>query len=297
MKKNLLKNLVLVAALTAGGVTVNAQETGISNQSVKNPTADVWLRSDNLTYRGNGDTMEMKNYEEEVSGDTKKTFFCGLMSFDLDAVEDGWEITNASLRLVTRYAKGDRAVSIYAYDGTIDETTIKYENSSADINSALEKDAIANFKLKSYGVWSPTDGGVRKAEDYDNVDAWTNTIDVTDYVKSLTTNNVKLLLAKDANENSSSQIYTKEATDVVNKYEVKDASGNVIEEVVAFTFKAEDLVPQLTVTYTQTTGISDIAATTQENAAGVVYNLAGQRVDNPQRGTIYIQNGHKYIAK
>lgn len=278
MKKNLLKTIAVVAALMAGGMSVNAQEISGSQTSVKNPTADIWVRSDNTTYRGIGDTMEMKNYNDG----SKLSFFCGLMSFELDEKE-GMEIESATLRLTTRYAKGDREVAVYAYDGNIDETSVNYEKSVEAINAAMQKSAVATFNAKSCSVWAPTDKDI--TDEYKVVDAWINTIDLTDYLKSLSTTSVKLLLTKVKEENSSTQIYTKEVNDVTLH---KDAGGG--------TFKASDLVPQLTIIYTVKNGINDINVGTQKQADGAVYNLAGQRVNNPQHG-IYVKNGRKYIVK
>ncbi len=42
------------------------------------------------------------------------------------------------------------------------------------------------------------------------------------------------------------------------------------------------------------TGIDGIKVT--EHASDAVYNLAGQRIQSPVRGQIYIQNGKKFIA-
>ena len=122
------------------------------------------------------------------------------------------------------------------------------------------------------------------AEKYQTIAAWQNTIDLTAFVKTQTSN-FGLLLARD-DANNSNKIFTSEATGIEN------AKCDFFNNCTA-----ADLVPQLTVTFrkTGTTGTDHVKSVEKEDNA--IYNLAGQRLlQVPQKG-FYIKNGRKYIAK
>ena len=94
-------------------------------------------------------------------------------------------------------------------------------------------------------------------------------------------------MEKPYEQNNSTQFWTKEATDISNHE----------ESAFSYTFKAVDLVPQLIVTYkdTSATAISDIAFKSAKAAEGF-YTISGQRVTKPTKG-LYIVNGKKIIIK
>ena len=90
-------------------------------------------------------------------------------------------------------------------------------------------------------------------------------------------------------------IASAKTTSQSNCFFTKEATGISNTKCTYFNdSKAEDLVPQLTITYSVLNAINDI--TVETKADGAVYNLAGQRVNNPQHG-IYVKNGRKYIVK
>ena len=82
MKKNLLKALVVVAALFAGEVNVQAQETVEVTSSL-----DGWIRGNNESSQNfTNETMEVANYKNEADP-TKDYKFWGIMQFDIEKKE------------------------------------------------------------------------------------------------------------------------------------------------------------------------------------------------------------------
>ncbi len=219
----------MLLLLVVGGTSVWAQQSN----SVTNPTGDTWVRTDNTsTDYGSNNTMEMQN---NTNGTTD---FYGVMQFSFNEPEFGYRISSATLRLTTRFKKGDSQINVYSLDAEVTDAS-NYGGLETEITSALDNDPIASFNLKGYNQWAPTDGAVVNEDggaSYRVVSAWQNTIDLTSYVKGLATNSFALLLEKPYSQNNSSQIFTKEATDI----NLNDNSA---------TFVAADLKPQLTVTY------------------------------------------------
>lgn len=258
-----------------GGEEPIEEPTGEEVTKTTTVVADTWVRANNTSYKGGtSGTVEFKNYNNE---DGPQSFYA-LMSFSFAPAAEGQEITKATLRLVTRYKKGDDGVNIFPLNVTVDEANTTYATVGSDIEAAIADEPLVTFKLKGDRNNSPTDN---IAEGYNTVDAWTNLVDVTDYVKSLAGNQFTILLAKVMSQNNSSQIYAKETGDVTLK-------DNTV-------FAAKDLVPQLTVTYKTiaTTGISNVNAAVKSD---FVYTLGGQRVAQPTKG-IYVVNGRKVVMK
>lgn len=94
-----------------------------------------------------------------------------------------------------------------------------------------------------------------------------------------------------------------EVTDVptANGYVLQNQSGNVnffkaVDGVTVKAFRAyltADAAARLSFDFEETTGITNVAAEAQNNT---VYNLAGQRVANAQKG-LFIVNGKKMVIK
>lgn len=232
MKKNLLKQLFVAAALLTAG-TAAAQDTYVGTSM-----ADTWVRSDKPADKfPNSNTLEVKSYSEGSQ------YFYGLMSFQFTAPAAGNEVAEATLRLTTRYKKGDSEVKVYYLPVDLDEATANYENMGTAIEEALKGEPVAIFKLKGDRGNAPNDN---IAEGYNVVSAWTNTIDLTSCLRALATPKVTLLFVKSYDQNNSSQFFSKEATDLTLK-------DNTV-------FKAEDLVPQLTVSYQEATNLRQVKA-------------------------------------
>lgn len=216
------KASLVIALLLTGTLTGLAQSA-----SVTLPTADTWVSKKYTQSFGSNNTFEIRSY---AAGPTN---YYGLLAFQFTKPAAGYRVKSATLRLVTRYKKGDSATSLYAFGGTLTDQTV-YADVASDVTAALSASPVATFKAKGDGGWAPTDKGISEA--YTTAAAWQNTIDLTAYVQSLSSNSFALLVAKDYDQASSSQFFTKEVTDLTN------ATWNV-------TFAQADLQPLLTVEY------------------------------------------------
>lgn len=213
-------------------LTVVYEEDADQKTNVSLPTADTWVRKDaaNNNY-GSKTTMELKSKDN--------TDFVGLMSFSLPAEVLGAnnEVKSATLRLVTERPKGSREFSLYKYVDFAENTNYKTEEGNLAA-ARTEANLIGTYSAKGQGGKSFPNDAV--SDEFKTVDAWTNTIDLTDYVKGLDTNSFAFLI-EHTNSTEQLMFYTKETDDVTNG---KDAT---------IVFKKEDLVPQLTVVYTKNT--------------------------------------------
>lgn len=237
MKQSLLKMLALMVLVVTGNAVL-AQET-----SVTQPTADTWVRGNSPASKGGtSNTLEVKTYTN-ADDPTKSNYFYALLSFEFTAPEAGNEVKSATLRLTTRYKKGDSEIQLFPIDCAVDEGSTDYNAVGELIESAKAGEPICSLNLKGDGNKAPTDA---IAEAFQTVDAWQNVVDLTSYVKSLTGNRFTLLIVKPMDQNSSSQIFSREATD----QELKNGS----------VFAATDLVPLLTVDYQEATGTTQLTA-------------------------------------
>lgn len=268
MKKTLL--LAAMAALFSFNAQAQDTSTGTS-------TADTWVIQGSKTNYGNKNTMEIRTSASETK------YFYSLLAFSFTKPDAGNTVDKATLRLTARYKKGDSAVELYDLNADFDEGCT-YDDVAEAITTALGKEPAITFKLNSYNQWSPTDKQV--AADFSAVDKWQSNVDITSLVKAHASEGVVyLLLKKKMDQSNSSQIYTKEATDVTN------STLNV-------TFKAADLVPQLTVTYGPETpsGINNVETTSSAKTKGI-YTLTGVRVVKISQPGIYVINGKKVVVK
>lgn len=189
--------------------TVSSSTGGVQTASVTTSTGDCWVRTDNTSSKtGTAANMEVKTYTD---GETLKQFF-GVMSFQFDAVESGNEVNTAKLRLTTRVQRGDRSMAVYALTGDFDADNVSYSDISDNITAALATTPIATFTMEGNNNKALTDDGL--ADAYQVISKWQNTIDLSDYVKTLSTNRFSILIVKTTDQNSSSVFYTKEATDI-----------------------------------------------------------------------------------
>lgn len=267
-----MKKILLLAAVAAlFSFNAQAQDTSTGTSS-----ADTWVNQSSKTNNGKSNTIEIRT-------DTKTpNYFYGLMAFSFTKPNAGNTVTKATLRLTTRYKKGDSAVELYDLNSAFDEGCT-YDDVSDAITAALDKEPAKTFKLNSYNQWSPTDKQV--IADFYTVDKWQSNVDITALVKAHASEGVVYLLFKKAyDQGNSSQIYTKEATNVTNS-------------TLNFTFKADDLKPQFTVTYgpDSSTGINSVA-TGKVKKEGI-YTLTGMRVSTISQPGLYIINGKKVVVK
>lgn len=259
-----------------------AEDADTSSDAIL-PSADTFVRAGNTVKHGGDGNMEIKT---SGSAENLTNQFYGLMSFKLpaDVVDGTCEVTAARLRLVCVQNKGDRAMNIYKYPSTFDEANAIWNTEEDNVQEALASDPIAQFSINGQGTKSMGDGGIN--DTYKTAEAWTNYIDLTDYLKANPVD-LNIMITKGNFHNESMRIATKEAGDIVN--EKTDAAN-------PFTFKAEDLKPLLYITYTKKdsgAGVDDV--TVDEDAPVEYYNLQGIRVENPTSGLYIKRQGNKAV--
>lgn len=263
------------------------------------PIASTFVRN-NAANNNYGNTQNMEIFW--MNGDTegsRGTQFYGLMSFnnlpnELSSSE--YELTEASLRLVNYMVKGDRNMEIYEYPDQISQMDAKWSNTETGIASALKTNPIAEYEAKGQGGISMTDRGL--SDDYKTADAWTNYIDLTQYLKNREDKSkFSILLSKrDAvtNNANSIRVFNTNAGDVT-AYEYQQNSENKWEptDKVICTFAAADLKPQLKLTFekTGTTVSVETIGDDNSNAPVEYYNLQGVKVTNPEKGIYIMRQG------
>ena len=274
-------------------LVVTFAEDSDSSTDVFSPTADTYVRNTaaNQRYGDKGD-MEIYSYTTDEGNDV---IFAGLISFPLPAEINSanYELNGVELRLVTTYMKGDRIVEIYPYNYDFTDD-VKYETAGVNVEAELANEPIMTFSAKGQGNKAMSDDGI--TEEYGTVEAWTNYIDLTEYVKeNLPMNNLSLMLIKPDTSNRAVKFGTKEATDVTTKDGL-------------YTFAGKDLKPQLVVSYTKVNGGTDEPDPDQPEQPGedsavqqVVidlsapaefYNMHGVKVANPDKGVYIVRQGN-----
>lgn len=269
--RGLLGATVCLVASGALAQTTVSEETSVKH-NVSLPTADTYVRADKNVNYGSNTTMEIRSTED------RNTDFVGLMSFAMpkEVVYSNYVITKATLRLVSERVKSSRNIDVYKY--TSFEENTNYKNESKNIASARTADnLICSFSAVGQNASIAAD--VLKDE-YKEINAWTNTLDFTDFVKSLDTNTFSILLDK-PNNTAQTLFFTKEATDFTNK---NDAN---------ISFSKDDLVPQLTVDYALATHTLSV---TDAGAATLVLPYETEIPENVKAYTLTYASGNKAVA-
>lgn len=207
------------------------------------PVADTQIRNGNTANNSAAQAIEIKS---NASGDR----LYGLMRFQLPTEvldTEKYELTGASLRLVCTQNKGDRGMNIFDYSNDFAENTT-YATEEQFVDAALANDPIANFSMNGFGTFAMGDNKANgNWAKWTNVEEWTNTIDLTDYIAGKASEGAatfNILIAKEKEHNDAMKIATKEAVDITN-------AATEIDGIDAFTFKAEDLWPILTISYSK----------------------------------------------
>ena len=216
--------------------------------------------------------MEIRSTED------RKTDFVGLMSFAMpkEVAYSNYVITKATLRLVAERVKSSRKIDVYKY--TSFEENTNYENESTNIASARTADnLICSFEAKGESKSIVSDA---LSDKYKDITAWTNNLDLTDYVKGLNSNTFAILLDKPNNTNQT-MFFTKDAKDFTNK---KDET---------LSFSKDDLVPQLTVDYALA---SHTLQVTEAGAATLVLPYETEIPEGVKAYTLAYASGNKAVA-
>ena len=221
----------------------DGQDTAINEASYsgktiskRGATGDTYVRSDNMTSK-NGSAAQM---EIRTNADGSNDFV-GLISFKLPGAAVG-NVTKAQLRLVTKQKKTNNRIRLYAV-GEFDEKNATYETMSSAITAARGTTLLAKFKPKGETDKDVTKDVGTMSDDSKKLSAWTNYIDLTSYLNSLTTADVNLMLTESEGDGKAIQFFTKERTDAMET----SVEGN------AFNAASADLVPQLIVVFAEDT--------------------------------------------
>ena len=284
-----IKDIYLVPKLTliytpgTGGSTISAKDVEAT------PNADTFLRKGSNSDNSVSTCIEVYSYKSAKDD----IDLVGLLSFALNeeaqsarrrAQANELELFNATLRLVTKRVRGERDMNVYVFDKPFSGTSTYAEMESA-ITETRENGKYATFKTAGQADKDiTTDSGL--TGDYKtSIAAWTNEIDLTEMLKGSDTNTVRLMLSAPNNGRSSKQYFSSEADSFTN--------DNNKDFIVA----AEDLVPQLVITYRGqgTTAIEEVI-TIPVIESQEIYDLRGNRVKTMGKG-VYIINGKKVLMK
>lgn len=269
--RGLLSATVCLVASGALAQTTVSEETSVKHD-VSLPTADTFVRKDKNSSNGSINTMEIHSTSD------RNTDFVGLMSFAMpeDVAYSNYVINKATLRLVSERVKGSRAINVYKY--TSFEENTNYTNESDKIASARTADNLI-YSFNAVGQNASIAADDLK-DGYKEINAWTNTLDFTDFVKGLDTNTFSILLDK-PNNKEQTKFFTKEATDITNK---RDET---------LSFKKADLVPQLTIDYALA---SHTLQVTEAGAATLVLPYEAEIPENVKAYTLTYTSGDKAVA-
>lgn len=202
-----------VGATTTTAIADCYVRTNATDKAHDNEQVETWNKSDSKSY--------------------------GLMAFDVpEAVsfKDITTVSSATLRLVTRkVANGSyKNMSVYAYGNDFTEKAT-YTNETSHVEETLKSKAITTFDMVGQAGKAFSDSGLN--DNNKNLEAWTNNVDITEYVKGNAPSRLNLMfIPTTENANANLQIYSRTVT-------AKKLNGETEHS-------ADDLVPQLTVNYT-----------------------------------------------
>lgn len=241
MKKTIL---TIAAGLLLFAAPVFAEEEE-TKTVVFNDIADTWVRENNETW--NSGTTENKIEIQRLVGKVKKDslenivktdyiYFAGLIAFKYK-VPEGYKVEKAELKLISERYKGNN-VTLRAYSNNFPEKTCwKWEKEY--IADALNNGFITEFTPAGQKGKAITDD---IKDENQNLDAWTNLLDITKYVKSLpdTTTRINLLLTQEGDRKGDQVCFFSKDNN--------GTDGNAKTEPMK-NLSAESLKPVLTVTF------------------------------------------------
>lgn len=222
------------------------------------PSADTWIYKGDNSNRGNGDSMEIYTYynvKDDGSIDDRELY--GLISFYNLPPEifdtKNYEIESAELRLTTTFLKQSRGINVYDYNHNFNEATVNFASEESFVRETLAGSPALSFDANGQVGKAPQFDDV--SEEYKDVKAWQNFIDITDFlnkkVKAVGPDGEKgfsFLLEKDGNHGEATKFATKEATTITN-------------ESKGINFPVEDLVPQLKLVYKKKEAVEPVEKT------------------------------------
>lgn len=226
--KNVLLKGTMCLAMVAMAMNGFAQEPTSAKASF-----ECYVRSD----AANADkSFRNDAAKTEIINGTNK--FYTMMTFAAAQPNVGNRVKSATLRLVTYGFTGDNNVDIYGYDPAKVTAKTTYNTAKDDIEAAMGKDKVAAFAMKGKkGMTIIHRNNTTVA--YQNVAAWTNTIDLTDFMRSQQAANVAFLFAKQKYEENNAYCRTWSA----------HLSADQTMATTSAVISKEDLVPLLNIEY------------------------------------------------
>lgn len=271
MKNVLLKGTMCLAML-ATSMSSFAQETKSVNASF-----ECYVRSDATNAGKSWRTDAAKT--EMVNGTNK---FYTMMTFAAAQPNVGNRVKSATLRLVTYGYTGDNNVDVYAYDPAKVTEKTTYTTAQADIVTAMGKNAVATFAMKGRKGMTIIHRN-NTAAAYQNVAAWTNSIDLTSFMRNQQEKNVAFLLAKQKYEENNA--YCRTWTAHLAADQTMATTGTVISK--------EDLIPLLTIEYESVYTLK----VTDAKAATLVLPYDAKIPEGVKAYTLTYTSGDKATAK
>ena len=265
-------------------LTVVYEKDEAQKVSTSTSTADTWVYRGNNGSYGSQDVVELC-YQLNDDNTVDKEIDA-MMSFQLPALAltPDYEIESVNLRLTTERVKGDRTVEVYGYQAFEENTNFANEESKIEAAKTADN-LITSFSAK--GSWQAM-AYDPFTDEYKNVEAWTNNIDLTEYVKKQNSRDIHILLTKKPSSESI-KFYTKDLQNDVTNPNFAD-----------LVFQKEDLVPQLTVVYKKntSTGVEHVVVNVPSAKSDAVYSLQGVRMNSKNLPAgIYVKNGKKFVVK
>jgi len=276
MKKHLLT--LAGIALCAGQIFAQAQEV-----KTFSCVADTWIRSNSENASGSTNTNLEFRKDAIKNGDDIVGYanWVALMGFDY-SVPAGKKVMSATLHVVTERTKGGE-VSLRGFSNNFAENAT-WATEGAYVDADLKTTPIATFALAGQYNKAMFDGGL--SEDKQNVAAWTNNVDVTEYVQNLgsSAKRVNFMFSQDG-----------EAQTNDNRIYSKDNAGCQSSSVPALSnVPASELMPELVVTF-----VDESAATyiIKNETTGVEYSALDAAWDAAATNDVLLLNQNVTLAK
>ena len=243
--------VTMLGALTAVP-SFAADETGDIDSVTVTPTWDTYFRYNNTNNFSGNDTVEV-----HTSSDGN-TDFVGALKFKIPETPEGKKISSVSLKLITRKIVSGSTYNIAVFDDSkwTKENTA-YSAVVDEISAARKSEPIASFKPNGQNNKALTDSGLNDSNK--NLEAWTNVISLSSTVVS-PSEDLSLIIYESDNANRSFYFYSSNTAE-------KTFNGTDI------TIPADDLVPQLTITYADADKVpaEDISIATNYEEGQVLY--------------------------
>lgn len=256
--------------------------------------ADTWIRQDSPAIT-NGSSAKVELRKLDVKDDKGENviganYHVGLISFKLE-LPDTPDVDEAVIHIVTERVKGND-VYVYPYGNDFNEKDANW-NSERQFAEALEE-PIAVFTAKGQKGKAIYDGGI--TEENWSVEAWTNDIDITDYIASLPkdTKRVNFLFRQDSGEQVC--FFSKDNNGQENAFKdtegATDLSSSMLKPYLKVSFSHEESDenkdPEEDPDEDEEGETSGVISMGQSEKIVKYFSLDGREVQNPLPGELYI---------